>query len=114
MCTLRVYTKLSIFENIFLEIKKIVNTFLISKKFFSKMINYCVRAHIKKIYIYIYIYIYTLRCDKRSWTYFRRDGPKGQLSAQFQPKKKKKIPAQFGCLRNCARIDGIGEKNKKL
>ena len=44
---------------------------------------------------YIYIYIYTLRWDKR-------DGFEGQLSAQF------------GCLRNCARIDGIGEKQKGL
>ena len=49
----------------------------------------------KKIYIYIYIYTHTLRCDKR-------DGSKGQLSVQF------------GCLRNCARIDGIGEKQKGL
>ena len=47
------------------------------------------------ILTYIYIYIYTLRWDKR-------DGSEGQLSAQF------------GCLRNCARIDGIGEKQKGL
>ena len=39
---------------------------------------------------YIYIYIYTLRWDKR-------DGFEGQLSAQF------------GCLRNYAQIDGIGD-----
>ena len=45
--------------------------------------------------IYMYIHTHTLRCDKH-------DGSKGQLSAQF------------GCLRNCARIVGIGEKQKGL
>ena len=61
MCVLRVYIKPFIFENIFSEIKKTVNIFSISKKIFSKIINYCVSlGHIliKSIYIYIYIYIY--------------------------------------------------------
>ena len=38
---LRTHIKLFIFGNIFSRIEKIVNTFLISKKFFSKNENYC-------------------------------------------------------------------------
>ena len=54
------HIKPSIFENIFSEIEKAVNTFSISKKTFPKMINYCVPlGHtLAKSYIYIYIYIY--------------------------------------------------------
>ena len=39
MCTLRVHIKLSIFENIFSKIKKVVITFSILKKFFLKNKN---------------------------------------------------------------------------
>ena len=37
-----VYSKPSIFRNIFLKIEKVINTFSISEKTFPKMINYCV------------------------------------------------------------------------
>ena len=56
MCVLRVYIKLFIFGNIFLEIEKTVNIFSIPKKIFSKIINYCVSlGHILIRSIYIYI-----------------------------------------------------------
>ena len=41
MCALRTNIKLFIFGNIFLEIERIVNTFSILKKIFSKNENYC-------------------------------------------------------------------------
>ena len=42
MCAFRTHIKLSIFRNIFSEIKKAVITFLILEKFFLKMeINVC-------------------------------------------------------------------------
>ena len=42
MYVLRAYIKLSIFENIYLKIKKIINIFLIFVNFFFKNVNYCV------------------------------------------------------------------------
>ena len=42
MCALRTHINLSIFRIIFLETEKVVNTFSIPKKFFSKNENYCV------------------------------------------------------------------------
>ena len=42
MCVLRAHIKLSMFRNIFSKIKKIVSTFSISEKYFSKNENYCV------------------------------------------------------------------------
>ena len=42
MCTLKARIKLSIFGNIFLKIEKVINTFSILKKKFSKNENYCV------------------------------------------------------------------------
>ena len=42
MYTFKTHIKSSIFKNIFLKLKKTVNTFSIFKKFFSKNKNYCV------------------------------------------------------------------------
>ena len=41
MCVLSAHIKPSIFENIYSKIEKCVNTFSISEKIFSKIINYC-------------------------------------------------------------------------
>ena len=61
---LKEHIKSSIFGNIFSRIEKIVNTFSIFEKFFSKndelLCTLTLRAHISKI-LYIYIYIYKLR-----------------------------------------------------
>ena len=46
MCVL---IRLSIFENIFLKIEKIINIFSNLEKKFSKNKNYCVPAHLNKI-----------------------------------------------------------------
>ena len=48
ICVLRTHIKPSIFENIFLKIEKIVNTFLIFKKIFSNIsgLMCALRAHI--------------------------------------------------------------------
>ena len=55
MCALKVHIKSSIFENIFLRIEKVINTFSIPEKIFSKMINYCVplgHTLAKSVYYY--------------------------------------------------------------
>ena len=43
MCVISTHIKPSIFKNIFLKTEKYVNIFLIFKKIFLKIINYCMR-----------------------------------------------------------------------
>ena len=74
MCVLRAHIKLSMFRNIFSKIKKIVSTFSISEKYFSKNENYCVfRTHINKIFfkkilikkiLYEYTKYKNIKCPK--------------------------------------------------
>ena len=66
MCALRAHIKPSNFRNIFLEIKKAVNTFSIFKKIFPNIggLMCALRAHINQTIIYLLLGICTFSCFK--------------------------------------------------
>ena len=66
MCALRAHIKLSVFENIFSRIEKVMTAFSIPEKMFLKTENLmcALRAHISKILIIIaapFLYIVMLK-----------------------------------------------------